>query len=152
MGALQEDGIGQSGLAAGEAASDCKSREGERIESMAAVGAGFLLIFLIVWWVLRDRAERNVTVPYDPGMLVALIAVIGLPFYLFRSRRFAAGHLAMTSALCIGLLGTVSATMRCVGGRATTREIEQAARALFSRAPHGQMAECYPRTSSERVG
>jgi len=39
MGALQEDGIGQSGLAAGEAASDCKGREGERIESMAAVGA-----------------------------------------------------------------------------------------------------------------
>src|SRR5262249_35016339 len=98
MGALQEDGIGQSGLAAGEAASDCKGREGERIESMAAVGAGFLLRFLILWWVLRDGAGRNVTVPDHPGVLVALIAVIGLPFYL------------------------VSAT------------------------------ECYPRTSSERVG
>jgi hypothetical protein len=32
---LQEDGIGQSGLAAGEAASDCEGREGESARSFS---------------------------------------------------------------------------------------------------------------------
>ena len=94
-----------------------------RVESpsVGAVAAVFLLIFLNVWWVLRDSAERNVTVPYYLKILVASGAVIGLPIYLFRSRRFPGGLLAMAIAICIGLLLIASAAMGAlVGEQAAT--------------------------------
>lgn len=91
-----------------------------RIESpsVGAVAAVFLLIFLNVWWVLRDSAERNVTVPYYLKILVASGAVIGLPIYLFRSRRLAGGLLAMAIAICIGFACDRLCNDGCVGGRA----------------------------------
>ena len=64
MGALQEDGIGQSGLGGGEAASDCKRREGEFARSfsprsvgspaasvVAAINGGVVLLVSIAFWV-----------------------------------------------------------------------------------------------------
>jgi len=68
-----------------------------RIESpsVGAVAAVFLLIFLNVWWVLRDSAERNVTVPYYLKILVASGAVhwtANLPVPVAQVRRRSAGN------------------------------------------------------------
>ena len=51
-----------------------------RIESpsVGAYASGLPLIFLVVWWMLRDSAERNVSVPYYLKILVVLIAGVGL--------------------------------------------------------------------------
>jgi tetratricopeptide (TPR) repeat protein len=100
-----------------------------RIEdpSVGGFAGSILLIFLILWWVLRDSAERDVTVPYYLKMLLVLIAAIGLPIYLFRSRGFRGGLLAMAAAVCVGVLLIASAWIGAVAGDHAATFVDQRA-------------------------
>jgi hypothetical protein len=84
-----------------------------------------LLIILVVWWVLRDSAERNGAVPYYLKILLVLFAGIGLPIYLFRSRGFGRGLLALTAAVCVGVLVIASSWMGAVAGEYAANVFDQ---------------------------
>jgi len=93
--------------------------------SVSDVVSSLMLIILLVWWVLRDSAERNLTVPYYLKILIVLIAVIGLPIYLFRSRGFKGGLLALAAAVCVGVVITTSGWIGAVAGEYTATFLDQ---------------------------
>jgi hypothetical protein len=69
----------------------------------AAIGVIALPTALACWWVFLDARERGLS-PRRFIYFTAFIVVLGLPYYLFRSRGFGGGLLALFLAICIFVL------------------------------------------------
>jgi hypothetical protein len=60
----------------------------------AALIQGVLSAIAVYWWYYLDRRERQFRTGAFQNMAVAVIGLIGLPVYLFRSRGLGRGALA----------------------------------------------------------
>ena len=74
-----------------------------------------LVYFIACWlllygWARSDASERAVPYPSGAPLLVAFLFPIGIPVYLFRTRRWAVALLSTAAALSLALLcGLLSA-------------------------------------------
>jgi hypothetical protein len=77
-----------------------------------------LAAYAIYWWYWLDKCQRGFRAGTFQNMAVAVIAVIGMPIYLFRSRGLARGAVATVAAGGIYLAaGMLSILGEIVGKR-----------------------------------
>jgi len=67
-----------------------------------AVSSVFMVIFLFLWF-KADARERQAAVPAGSAILVPLLAVVGVPYYLVRTRRLPVALLHIVLALIVFL-------------------------------------------------
>ena len=60
---------------------------------------GIILAVLMFSWCKADAAARNLTAPKGAALAVGLIAPLGLPYYLFRTRHWKAAAIAILKAI-----------------------------------------------------
>ena len=82
------------------------------------VGAMFLTVFLIYWWYVLDKREREFGAGPVQNLGVIFLSPIALPIYFIRSRGWAKGFIAIAIAFGVVLIiGTAIYLGELVGRR-----------------------------------
>lgn len=77
---------------------------------------GFFSLFLVFWWYRIDSRQRGFRPPRGLSLVIVLLTIVGLPYYLFKTRGFARGLLA--TGLFLGVI-IANAVLVFAGASAT---------------------------------
>jgi hypothetical protein len=94
---------------------------GSASTSIAAIGNvvmplfGFLLLILATTWIYYDSVDRGAPIGTGMRLAILLVAFVGVPVYIFRSRGFTGGVvLALKGLLYLLLLLCIYATINLI--------------------------------------